>query len=52
MASELSANRLAAATALKAKRGQTSPRALTGLARQMYERNSVSELSQITQRRR
>ena len=50
MAASIGYRKLAASMALKAKRGQASPRSLTGEARSMYERMSVTELSEFTKR--
>ena len=48
---DLNYNRKAAAIALKAKRGQTTPRSLTGTARSYFDRYSPSELSRMTRGR-
>jgi hypothetical protein len=51
MPATLKPDRAAASLALKAKRGQTSPRRLGGMARRMYETMSVRELSRYTKER-
>jgi hypothetical protein len=48
---DLNYDKKAAVKALKAKRGQTTPRSLTGTARSYFDRFSPSELSRMTRGR-